>query len=266
MKSLRKFFGRGAVFGSLAAMLCLWVLSSSALGEERKFSALSLEPFGFQSGQKSRGIYVDILREVVRVSDLDVWVNIVPVTRLLRHMKSGAISCSILFEGPSFKDQFEPVEKIGKELHSVVLFRKDLKIEKISDLEGYRLGVLNGVRFSSAISENTSIEKLIVNNYAQGVKMLHRGRLDAMLGTYDALVYSMLKQNIDLNEYADPYILSRNDLYLMCNKNAFPEEEKVVLRKTIRHLRDSGFIEDVWNSYLVAPPVITPKTENELVN
>ncbi len=251
--ALIHYFCLKPVFWCLIATFLLGMLQSHAWGEgvkNHRFSALALAPYGFIESNKQQGIYADILREAVRRSNLKASVDVVPAKRLLTQIKHGEISCSILFKVDHFEEWLEPVAKVGKSLDSVIFFQKGMKIESLTDLEEYSLGVVNGIRLSPKISENENIQKRYVNNYKQGVRMLNAKRFDALVGTRSALMHSFLIQKINMSNFPDPFVFNRNNLYLMCRKGNLSETEKNALRLSFEQMRKNGFIETAWATYL----------------
>ena len=219
--------------------------------KKHRFSALSLQPYGIVNGDRQEGIYADILKKVVIGTSLQAHIDVVPIKRLISLMKQGDITCSILFRVKDLEKWFEPIAKIGKQLESVVFYRNGMSVTNLTDLENRSMGLVNGISLSPKLSDNKRIQKYLVKNYETGVRMLDGKRFDAIVGTRAALVYAFLEQKIDPNTYPEPYVFDKNELYLMCRKDVLTEGQKNELRQNIHEMRESGFITNTWNSYLV---------------
>ncbi|MBF0248390.1 MAG: transporter substrate-binding domain-containing protein [Alphaproteobacteria bacterium] len=129
------------------------------------------------------GIYVDIVRELAARCNIRLEFVEVPFRRALMMAEEGQ---SDMMLGPSRSPEREDymsylVGDLGRENEAFYLSEGALDIHEYEDLAGMKIGVLRGAKYFDRFDNDKSLLKLELGDYPRGVKLLQRGKLDALI-------------------------------------------------------------------------------------
>ncbi len=62
-----------------------------------------------------------------------------------------------------------------------------LKTESLTNFEGKKIGQVRGTHYNEEYEKNDNINKIYVDEYKQGLKMLAKGRVDGFIGAKEAI-------------------------------------------------------------------------------
>lgn len=217
-----------------------------------RFATMELTPYGMiaKDGTTSGYLY-EVSNLILKTAGFPPRNTILPIKRVIKGLMIGDFDCSIFAETPFAKENFRLLEKIGKKLKVGVLPAKGIKLHSYEDLRDMKIAVPLGISLSPKFDSDKELIKISSSDYFQAVKMLSKGRMNAIAGALDSLRYSARQIDLDPDQIFDQAFLFLDlDMWLTCpNKNLAPESIER-LRSAVRKLRKNGKILDIIDRYL----------------
>lgn len=182
----------------LRALLCIILLTLAPIsgmasddgesGNSVTFSLPAIQPWAEGTPDEGyKGLLVEMVKEIRRRTDLDIEFHLRPHSRAILELEEGAADFVPTFVAPGIAGLGKPVGDLAS-LDVLVLGRaSDEPVDSLADLRGENVGYLSGTWYGRAFAENTSINKIPVNNVAHGLRLLKRGRLKAVVATEIAI-------------------------------------------------------------------------------
>ncbi|MEB8434347.1 transporter substrate-binding domain-containing protein [Cocleimonas sp. KMM 6892] len=178
------------MMSSLAMIMCSSFISlHTAYAQPLKFGFGDTEtyPRKWKENGEYVGVYIDIIKEVILRSGIDIDLEPYPHERLLQYLQNGKVDGAIGLYKNNEREQFATYVDIPIAwLRTGVFVKKEhlSSINEISDLNGKVIGKVRGVtlnkKLEKAIEEGQfSIEETAT--YEQSVRKLLAGRIDALL-------------------------------------------------------------------------------------
>jgi len=190
---------------------------------------IAVAPYGIENNRKRSGIYYDLANLLITESKLNSKHLIYPYARIISELKNGKTDLTIMFKYKELKDYVIYIAPLPS-LHNIVIGLKGNRFEAISDLEGKTIAYLRGARFSEDIDTNNKIKKHRTNDFRQGIKMLTRGRVDAIIGPMEPILSAAGSMGMG-NIFSEPLYVSKRTPWLQISK-------KSKLRLNVNKIRD----------------------------
>ncbi|MGF1743178.1 transporter substrate-binding domain-containing protein [Vibrio profundum] len=231
---------------AVTAILCSPSLRSES--DNLRIATIELFPAGYKENGKNKGFYYEISNAIAEKANLKYVNAIKPYRRVVSELKSGKTEMSILLYNKILEGETIRLEPIFS-FEIFVMGRKGNNIRRLGDLSGKVVGT---VRDSNLIkNENLkNIELFNVRDFEQGVKMLHAGRLDALIGVNIAVYSSMKKLNFSRNDFGNPYIISSKQSELQISGKFHDQEAIGKITEAIKQLKQDGTIERIISKYI----------------
>ena len=210
---------------------------------------METEPWGFYHPQtgEPRGIWLDIARELEQASGLEQSKHLVPYARAIDALAHGSADLSYLIRS---SDRDAEVKHAGHLFYfgSVVQARKGIELQSYDDLQGLRIGVLQGIRLAPRFDQDEQLHKVRVRNYENMLAMLAGGRLDAVSGNSLSLAY--LQQQLQMQELiGDRLVLQVTPVSVQFSRQSQQLEQVERIKKAVEHLREAGRIEAILDAW-----------------
>jgi len=205
-------------------------------------------PYGYISGEGQKtGILYEILDRIVKASDMTIPINIMPTKRLVSTMLDNEKVCSIFVNSPDTAP-FDIIEPIGYQLTGGILPASGIKLDDYSKLQELIIAVPLGIIFDEKFHNDTSLNKVRPPHYINAVKMLKRGRVDAIAGAIPILKFLAKQQGMSLSIFDKPLVMLRGEMYLFCTKSVH-KNVRDKMKETLIHLKNKGEIQKLLDSY-----------------
>jgi polar amino acid transport system substrate-binding protein len=179
---------------------------------------IAVAPYGIESNKNRSGIYYDLANTLITESKLHSQHLIYPYARIISELKNGKTDLTIMFKYNELKEHVIYIAPLPS-LHNIVIGLKGNRFESISDLEGKTIAYLRGARFSEAIDTNGKIKKHRTNDFRQSIKMLVRGRVDAIIGPMEPILSAADSIGM-VNIFNDPLYVSQRTPWLQISKKS----------------------------------------------
>jgi len=237
-------------------ILIFWLLlvvtaTSAARAEPVRFHTLDIPPYGFTdaAGMK-HGMLYDIANVIADEAGLNISHDLVPLARIVKEVQQGVPLCTIVTKSPFSESMATAVAHTGQDTVVAAVARKGIILKNYEDL--YRLDVVitRGSYIGHKFDKDTLIKKRFANDGDQGVRMLQRGRVDAMVAPLETTYFNMAKNGYDRREVTAPVPLVSREFWLHCTKNSFGEGLITTLRNATQKLAKAGTLAKIWDGYL----------------
>lgn len=211
METLLKIF--------LAALLAFSPAVAAADGGPPPVKAAfqMLAPYAFEENGVPVGVVPDTYRELERLSGLKFAFSFVPTKRMVHLLKNGDVDMAIYFAAPELAPHVVRLKKIS-EIVNIVVGLKGVDLASKEDLARVRVGVLRGGYFEQAFAQNPAWDYVPTVDYVQSVTLLQNGRVDALVGTAEGLLYSFQRAGIRADEVGAILHFSRSFSWAQMSK------------------------------------------------
>jgi polar amino acid transport system substrate-binding protein len=217
--------------------------------EELKFVTMEQFPYGYKTEKgKPAGIWYDILNNIIQKSGISVRNEITPTKRIVSYYNSNVRSCTLLADNTEKEDNLENIGEIGQVLSAGVLPKNGIKIEKYTDLKNLVIAVPLGIEFYNTFDNDLTINKVRPPQYLNAIKMLSKGRVDAVAGAIPILKYIAKLEGMSEREFGSPLIFITTNVMLVCTKSV----NKIVrnkLKVALTELKEEGGVKKILDQY-----------------
>lgn len=170
----------------------LLFLSCSVMAEDEltadvlRLVSTDVTPWGFVDKLgKPSGLHVELLQKISAKSGIPTTVVVEPYVRVVRDMQQGTADLSIMFDSPESHEiahLLTPIEPVNVFLVS----REQLSWRALLDKPNLRIGQMGRSNYGIEHFQLKDSHFSPINTVVQGIAMLLRGRLDAVLCTSPA--------------------------------------------------------------------------------
>lgn len=124
----------------------------------------------------------------------------------------------------------------------IIIANKDISLSEPEKLYGKKLAILRGSNLAFS-QRHSQIQRVEVNSHIQGVKMLTKGRVDAILGSLYGLSNNFSELALNPKDYSAPLTLLKKEYWLLYNKVSYDESVSRKLKQAVERLRLNGEFE-----------------------
>jgi len=237
----------------------LLLFSLNLLANERQYPVLAVidfYPFGYLLDDNiSRGMVFDIEAVLEEVSMINIDAKLMSTPRALRSASNGQIDLLFSYKDDEMVPNVTWLGNVGC-LTPLVVPLKDSKIKTLSDLAGKRVGFVGLGYFDIKMKSRWPIKPVILNNNFIMLKMLLRGRLDAIVVNNGVLNAFLANQDIleDLPEswplqLSQPLPLATYETHLSMSKDSNFQALIPQLKSAIVKARQQGRFRNIYKKY-----------------
>jgi polar amino acid transport system substrate-binding protein len=234
------------IFISLLIGFCLSL--SAQEKSPLQVRTISVPPYGIKSAEQLSGVYYDLTNKLLDRIGIEREHYIYPYARIIQELKTGETDLTIMFK---YEELIPHVWFIAPlpALKNVVIGKKGTNFSSISSLHGKTIAYLRGAKFSDIVDKDENILKYYVNNFAQGLLMLNKGRADGIIGPLDP-IYSAAKELAYGNEYfGEPLIVSERVPWLQISKKSMEKVSISQLKNSFTTIMSEGELTKIKANY-----------------
>jgi len=166
------------------ALILLFACSACAAHATQdtiEIRTLGFPPYGINNQGELSGIYYDLANLIVANAGYSPNNQIIPYARIVKSIKFGGADLTIMYRNPTLDGYVDYLGALPSK-STVVIGLQDNPFGKIAELSGKKIAYIRGAKFTDQIENDKSIEKHLISSYAQGMRMLIAGRIDALMG------------------------------------------------------------------------------------
>lgn len=143
-------------------------------------------PWGYvDKAGKPAGLHVELLQKIAIKSGIPAVMRVEPYVRVVREIQQGTADISIMFDSP----QSHEIAKLLMPIEPVNVFlvsRKRISWKALLDTPNLKIGRMSSSNYGIQDFQLKDSHFAPINTVTQGIAMLLRGRLDAVLCTSPA--------------------------------------------------------------------------------
>ncbi|MCP4596606.1 ABC transporter substrate-binding protein [Neptuniibacter sp.] len=224
-----------------------WSWAESRTDSEVRFGTFAHPPYAYEldSGEQVGSLY-EVANAILRQAGLQGKNEVLPTKRLFQQLKNGMSDCSLMIKNEITKSNFNLIEPIGEIVSTGITAKPGVRLESYDDLEEIIIAVPRGIYIYSPFDQDKSLNKVATNDYGHSAVMLGRGRVDAMAGVVESMLFNVHKQDVKVGE---SLIFSTYPIWMLCARDALPESTLIRLQSAVKSLREDGTIRQIFLSH-----------------
>lgn len=163
-------------------------------------------PYTYLEGAQPKGVVIDIIRALAQNMDRPIEIRLMEWTAAQALVSEGKADALMQLSITEARKQVYAFSEPLNELHFSVFVRSGkVGIAGISDLRGMTVGVTRGGLPRQLLDAEPQIQVELLDDYAQGFRMLQQRKLDAVVGDLWVGSYLLAEQGIaDVQVIGDP--------------------------------------------------------------
>lgn len=214
----------------LVVLLFTLFLNAASAVETVSLSAAETIPY-VDKNKESKGIDSEIVKEAFSHAGYRVNFNFRPWARVLKEVRAGFFDAAYTaYYTPEREKLFFYSHAYNK--GAIVLYKRagsQIEYTSIKDLKPYKIGVILGNNYSTEFDSADYLNKVTANKMSQSLNLLHRGRVDLIIGSYLEIKSTL---SIIYPKKDHPFVLlspaiSCNNHYLIFSKKNLTNRKKV---------------------------------------
>lgn len=253
-----KFMFRG-IFKSIVLLIIIPALmipsfaSSASITEEPATELIyqvdeSHPPFEFSSGNEVYGFGMDIGKIIFSAGNYNVRYSSDIWSKVYERIKNGEIDiCGLLAISESRKKDIlfsAPVVKTFRAVYA----RRDIEINEITDIAGYRIGVQKSDYSETILQNDLGIKDYLTFKDLEACLLaLKEGRIDIILGNQEVTNFLLVK--LQLSKDISPHIINLYPIDLAFGISKARPELVPFINEQIKKLQRSGLYEQVFQKH-----------------
>ncbi|MBL4900080.1 MAG: transporter substrate-binding domain-containing protein [Colwellia sp.] len=219
-------------------------------------AVIDFYPFGYVLDDNvPRGMVFDIEAVLEEVSSLNIDAKLMSTPRALRSASNGQNDLLFSYKDDEMVPNVIWLGNVGC-LTPLVVSHKDSEIKTLSDLAGKRVGFVGQGYFDIKVKSRWPIKPVILNNNFIMLKMLLRGRLDAII-VNDGVLNAFLANQAILEELpsswplqlSQPLPLDTYETHLSISKDSKFQALIPQLKSAIVTARQQGRFKAIFQKY-----------------
>lgn len=212
----------------------------------------NLPPFAIiEENGNLRGIHVDYLRLLEKRSGHCFHVKSVPFARLIYHMKRGDYDGAVFFKSKSRASFAKPLVLILAGPFHTILPKKGLVLTTLEDLKGKIVGTLSKGSIVKKIAKIPGIQMYKSDSYNMMLKMLAKGRTDAVAGNIMMITWELkdpaIAKEVDIKDALD---FGHKEQWLHFSLKSINQDKAAILKKATEDLIKDGSFKKILDQYL----------------
>lgn len=237
-----------------ALTLCLFLSNTSVVHAEEQplnIATIPLPPWGFvEAPLGSQGICYEWANAIAERMGRKYTNRIMPMSRLFKALEYGRIDFSIFLRTPFSESIAVPIANVGIPFRTVILPKKDLSIKSFEDLNGVRLSMARGLKVGGEFANQKDLNITYSADYAHSVQMFKAGRIDAIVGTQQSLIYNAFKLGLNPNQvFSMPFELAQLEGWVQASNEFIAREGMENLQIAAQSLIDDGTFLAIFKKY-----------------
>jgi polar amino acid transport system substrate-binding protein len=216
--------------------------------EPLQVRTIAIAPYGIDAAGEFSGIYYDLASSLLTKVGLESEHHIFPYGRIMHELKIGKTDVTIMFKYKELADYVDYIYPLPT-LKNVVIGRKGSDFNSIKQLEKLSVAYLRGAKFSDDIDNNPEILKQTVSDFNQGLLMLKKGRVDAIIGPMAPIISAAKQIHLDKHFFGKPLIVSERTPWLQVSKKSHHKVSPQRLKAIFSQMMAQGELEKIQLKY-----------------
>ena len=234
--------------------LSLYFFSSSSISEQKQ-KCLSMHvifnaPGGYidETG-KAVGYHFDFLTALEERSGSCIDKTLLPYSRARRSIELGEHDGGLLLRSTNLDPYVEYIVKLVTS-RTVIIPKKGISLDSYDDLTNITFGKLRGTNLNERLENDPNISFIKISSYEQGLKMLKKGRIDAIVGNERGLSY--IENNDIANDVnlSGKFVVGQREVWLVLSKKSENLDKAKQLKRAAQALINEGVFENILTKHI----------------
>lgn len=247
-------------------LIMLSVLVSASLqSKELKISTTELPPVGYKNESGiSMGFLYEIANKIAENAKIEYINKLKPYPRVIRDLDVGTADIAILYPNDKLKDKVVYVAPILTD-SNVIVVKAPFTIRSLDELYGRKVANVRNAHYSDDYDSSKKIIKVEVHDNEQGLRMLLRGRVDALIGAAGSISFALKSMDLEWSVLGKPYVINTKTTWMQMSKRRYDKEVAAKLKISASELTQQGVIRDIIVKYGVDTPFPRHDAEGRLI-
>lgn len=227
------------------------IFGANAVSKENstlQVRTIAVAPYGMITGAKLGGIYFELTELLLTENKLSNKHYIDPYARIMHELKIGNTDLTIMFKYPELAPYVTYIYPLPA-LKNVIIGRKNDHFPNIGSLQGKVLAYLRGAKFSESIDNDSSISKQEVMDFNQGIILLKKGRVDAIIGPLAPIQSAAKKLHLKDDFFGEPLVVSQRTPWLQISNKSLNKVSVEQLKASFSLLLEHGELDKLKEKY-----------------
>jgi len=201
-----------------------------------------------QTGEVA-GYHYDFLMELEELSGFCMEKTLLPISRAKRNIKLGTHDGGILGRPKTPDADIEYITKLIT-AKKVIIPRKGVALNNSPELADITIARIRKVNLDSVFGSTTNVSYVDVSDYAQGLKLMSRGRVDAIVG--NALGINVIINKLNMGQAVDlseKLIIGQSEVWFVLSKKSQYIDRVEQLKEATQALIDKGVLDNILKRY-----------------
>ncbi len=209
---------------------------------------IAVAPYGIESHGRLSGIYFDLTNSLLMELNLQNEHFIYPYARIMHELKIGKTDLTIMFKYKELEPFVEYIAPLPA-LKNVVIGNNKQEFSSIKSLDGKVIAYLRGAKFSDSIDNNPLIVRQEVADFNQGLILLKKGRVDAIIGPLAPIIMAAKKLKLTKDFFGEPLIVSQKTPWLQVSKKSLNKVSVQQLMNQFSLILENGELAKLKEEY-----------------
>ena len=209
---------------------------------------IAVSPYGIETNEKLSGIYYDLANRLLAKAGIESEHHIFPYGRIMHELKLGKTDLTIMFKYKELADYVDYIYPLPT-LKNVVIGRKGANYHSVKQLEKLSIAYLRGAQFSDDIDNNPKIIKQTVSDFHQGLLMLKKGRVDAIIGPMAPIISAAKQLGLSKAFFGKPLVVSERTPWLQLSKKSHHKVSAKQLKTLFSQMMAQGELKTIQQKY-----------------
>ena len=228
--------------------LCFSLTSFAHKTDLLQVRSIAVSPYGIKTDDELSGIYYDLANRLLAKSGLESDHHIFPYGRIMHELKIGKTDLTIMFKYKELTDYVDYIYPLPA-LKNVVIGRRGTNFHSVSQLEKLSVAYLRGAKFSDKIDNNPEIIKQTVSDFYQGLLMLQKGRVNAIIGPMAPILSAAKQLGLNRDFFGEPLIVSERTPWLQMSKKSSNKVSATKLKTIFSQMMSDGELKKIQQKY-----------------
>lgn len=244
----------------ISVFILFFLFSTISIASELTVYTEEWPPYNFTSNGKIVGISTELVKAALKKSGFRYKIVMAPWKRAYKIVKNnkntilyttsrtGKREMEFKWIGPLYPRRVN-LYKLKK--------RKDIKLNTVSDLKGYKISVIRGGSTEELLTSKGLIKDkhfTAVTRVNQCILMLFFDRVDLIPGGQESFLYLIKKMNFNINDLEIAFTLVDDVYYYMAVNLSTSDEVVFSIQKALDELIFSGYKTEIYKKYQIEFP------------
>lgn len=211
-------------------------------------------PYTYKENGQFMGIFTDIAIESLKSAKLSYSIEELPWARTKKMLKSSAdILVPFMTRTESRENEYHWIGPVAE--RSIYAYKlkknKNIKIENISDLKKYTIGVVRNSALHDQLKKlNLSKNLYLTSNDDNNINKIMKNRIDIFISLESRIKIAMKKIHLDYNLLQKLIKVPPNYFYYIAISRMTEKDKVKIIRKEFNRIKKSQKYKKIFDKYL----------------